>query len=93
MRAHHHTYRVRLRTSNRSDNYGPYQYPKYRNALMLVNVLTAKQIPVSGDGPSIGNRLYVDHHCHGIELILKQGAIGEAINIGCNHEQQNKHIN
>jgi dTDP-glucose 4,6-dehydratase len=89
VRAYHHTYGLQVSTSNCSNNYGPYQFPEKLIPLMIVNALDGKPLPVYGDGSNIRDWLYVEDHVRGIDLVMKQGAIGETYNIGGNEERAN----
>jgi len=89
VRSYHHTYGMRVTTSNCSNNYGPYQFPEKLIPLMIVNALSGKALPVYGDGSNIRDWLYVEDHCHGIELVLKKGRAGATYNIGGNNEWRN----
>ena len=89
VRAYHHTYGLQVTTSNCSNNYGPYQFPEKLIPLMIVNALDGKALPIYGDGSNIRDWLYVEDHVRGIELVIKQGALGETYNIGGNEERAN----
>ena len=89
VRAYHHTYGLQVTTSNCSNNYGPFQFPEKLIPLVIINVLHGKEIPIYGDGCNVRDWLYVDDHCHGIDLILKKGRVGEVYNIGGNSERKN----
>ena len=89
VRSYHHTYGLQVSTSNCSNNYGPYQFPEKLIPLMIVNALTGKNLPVYGDGSNIRDWLYVDDHCRGIDLVIRQGRVGETYNIGGNCERDN----
>lgn len=89
VRAYHHTYGLRVTTSNCSNNYGPYHFPEKLIPLCLLNILNGSALPIYGDGKQIRDWLYVDDHARGIELIIKQGVIGETYNIGGNNEWAN----
>ena len=89
VRAYHHTYGLKVTTSNCSNNYGPYQFPEKLIPLMIVHALTGQPLPVYGDGSNIRDWLYVEDHCRGIDLVLKKGRIGETYNIGGRNEQSN----
>jgi dTDP-glucose 4,6-dehydratase len=89
VRAYHHTYGLRVTTSNCSNNYGPYQFPEKLIPLMIVNALTGQALPVYGDGSNIRDWLYVEDHCRGIDLVLNKGRLGETYNIGGNNECAN----
>ena len=89
VRAYHHTYGLAVTTSNCSNNYGPLHFPEKLIPLCIVNILQGKPLPIYGDGRNIRDWLYVSDHCHGIELVLQQGRVGETYNIGGNNEWAN----
>ncbi len=89
VRAYHHTYGLKVTTSNCSNNYGPYHFPEKLIPLCLLNILNGKPLPIYGDGQQIRDWLFVDDHSRGIELIIKQGKQGETYNIGGNNEWAN----
>lgn len=92
VRAYHHTYGLRVTTSNCSNNYGPYQFPEKLIPLMIVNALEGKPLPVYGDGSNIRDWLYVEDHVRGIDLVIRKGRHGETYNIGGNEEHANLDI-
>jgi dTDP-glucose 4,6-dehydratase len=51
-----------------------------------------RPIPVYGDGLNVRDWLYVEDHCKAIELVVKNGRIGEVYNIGGHNERTNIHI-
>ncbi len=89
VRAYHHTYGMRVTTTNCSNNYGPYQFPEKLIPLCLHNMLVGKPLPIYGDGKNIRDWLYVEDHCHGIHLVIDNGRLGETYNIGGNNEWTN----
>ncbi|MHA6768580.1 dTDP-glucose 4,6-dehydratase [Sphingobium ummariense] len=89
VRAYHHTYGLETTTSNCSNNYGPYQFPEKLIPLFTINALSGKKLPIYGDGMNIRDWLHVEDHCVGIELILRQGRIGETYNVGGGQELPN----
>lgn len=89
VRAYHHTYGLKVTTSNCSNNYGPYQFPEKLLPLCMLNILSGKALPIYGDGLQIRDWLYVDDHNRGIELVMKRGLHGETYNIGGNNEWTN----
>lgn len=92
VRAYHHTYGLQVSTSSCSNNYGPYQFPEKLIPLIIINILHGRPLPIYGDGKYVRDWLYVDDHCRGIDLVLKQGRVGEMYNIGGNNEWQNLEI-
>jgi dTDP-glucose 4,6-dehydratase len=89
VRAYQHTYGLQTTTSNCSNNYGPFQYPEKLIPLAISRLLQGQPVPIYGDGQQIRDWLYVDDHNRGIDLIIRQGRVGETYNIGGNNEQAN----
>lgn len=89
VRAYHHTYGLKVTTSNCSNNYGPYQDCEKLIPLIIQNILQGKSLPIYGDGKNIRDWLYVEDHCRAIDLILCKGKIGEVYNIGGENEWRN----
>ncbi|MBA2659697.1 MAG: dTDP-glucose 4,6-dehydratase [Nitrosospira sp.] len=89
VRAYHHTYGLPVLTTNCSNNYGPYQFPEKLVALMIVNALAGKPLPVYGDGQQIRDWLYVRDHCSAVRRVLEAGIPGETYNIGGWSEKPN----
>lgn len=89
VRAYHHTYGLQVTTSNCSNNYGPFQFPEKLIPLVIANILDGKPLPIYGDGQQIRDWLYVDDHNRGIDLIIRNGKVGETYNIGGNNEWAN----
>jgi dTDP-glucose 4,6-dehydratase len=92
VRAYHHTYGLPVLTTNCSNNYGPYQFPEKLVALMIVNALAGKPLPVYGDGQQIRDWLYVKDHCSAIRRVLDAGVPGETYNVGGWSEKPNLDI-
>lgn len=89
VRSYHHTFGLKVTTSNCSNNYGPYQFPEKLLPVCILNILAGKNLPIYGDGQQIRDWLYVDDHNRGIELVIKKGRHGETYNIGGNNEWAN----
>ncbi len=92
VRAYHHTYGLKVKTTNCSNNYGPYQFPEKLIPLCLHNMLSGLALPIYGDGMNIRDWLYVADHCAGIRLVMENGRLGETYNIGGNNEWANINI-
>ncbi len=83
------TYGIPATISRCSNNYGPYQFPEKFIPLMIINALNDKPLPVYGDGLNVRDWLYVEDHCRAIEMILRNGRVGEVYNVGGHNEKQN----
>lgn len=89
VRAYFHTYDLPVVLSNCSNNYGPEQYPEKLIPLFIKNIVENKPLPVYGKGENIRDWLYVEDHAEAIDLVLRQGKIGETYAIGGNNEIRN----
>ena len=87
--AYHRTYGLPVTISRCSNNYGPYQFPEKLIPLMIANALNDKPLPVYGEGLNVRDWLYVEDHCKAIDLIVRQGRVGEVYNIGGHNEMRN----
>jgi len=88
-RSYYVTYGFPVLITRSSNNFGPRQYPEKLIPLMITNALQGKPLPVYGDGQNIRDWLYVEDNCHGIELVLLKGKLGEVYNIGGENEWKN----
>ena len=89
VRAAFHTHGLPITISNCSNNYGFYHFPEKLIPLAITNLLDNKKVPVYGDGTQVRDWLYVEDHCRAIDLILRQGQIGETYCVGGASERAN----
>ena len=89
VRAWYHTYGLPVILSNCSNNYGPNQFPEKLIPLFINNIMHSKPLPVYGKGENVRDWLYVLDHAMAIDLILREGRIGETYNIGGHNEWKN----
>jgi dTDP-glucose 4,6-dehydratase len=87
--AYHRTYGLPVTVSRCSNNYGPYHFPEKLIPLMIANALNDKPLPVYGEGLNVRDWLYVEDHCKAIDLIIRDGRVGEVYNIGGHNEMRN----
>lgn len=92
VRAYHETYGMNVNVTRCSNNYGPYQFPEKLIPLMIHRARNDLSLPVYGDGLNVRDWLYVEDHCHAIDLVLHQGASGEVYNIGGRNERNNLQV-
>ena len=90
--AYARTFGVNASITRGSNTYGPNQYPEKLIPLFVTNALEGKKLPLYGDGKQIRDWLYVEDHCAGIELVLREGAPGEAYNVGGGDERENVEV-
>lgn len=87
--SYHHTYGLPVTLSNCSNNYGPYHFPEKLIPLMILNMLSGKNLPVYGDGKYIRDWLFVEDHNTAVWTIVNKGVSGEKYNIGGENEWEN----
>lgn len=89
VRAYHRTFKLPVKLTNCSNNYGPLQFPEKLIPLMIMNAQDSKPLPVYGQGTNVRDWLYVQDHCEAIWTVVQRGAVGETYNIGGNNEVKN----
>lgn len=89
VQAYHRTFKLPVTISRCSNNYGPYQFPEKLIPLMIANALNDKPLPVYGKGENVRDWLYVKDHCIAIDMIVRNGTVGEVYNIGGHNEKRN----
>ncbi len=89
VRAYHHTFKMPVKLSNCSNNYGANQFPEKLLPLMINNIKHSKALPVYGKGDNIRDWLWVNDHARAIDVIYHEGKIGETYNIGGHNEWKN----
>lgn len=87
--AYYETYGMPINITRCSNNYGPYHFPEKLIPLIIKNILEGKPLPVYGKGENVRDWLYVEDHAKAIDLVLRNGKIGEIYNIGGFNEEQN----
>lgn len=90
--AYHETYGLPISITRCSNNYGPYHFPEKLIPLVIKNILEGKNLPVYGKGLNVRDWLYVEDHCKAIDLVLREGRVGEIYNIGGFNEESNIEI-
>lgn len=90
--AYHETYGMPINITRCSNNYGPYHFPEKLIPLIIKNILEGKALPVYGKGENVRDWLYVEDHAKAIDMVLRDGRIGEIYNVGGFNEEQNINI-
>lgn len=89
VRAYGHTYGMRVKISNCSNNYGSHQFPEKLIPLVINNIRHNNVLPVYGKGDNIRDWLWVEDHARAIDVIFHNGVEGETYNIGGHNEWTN----
>jgi dTDP-glucose 4,6-dehydratase len=89
VQAYVRTFGVAASITRGSNSYGPNQYPEKFIPLFVTNALDGEALPLYGDGRQVRDWLFVEDHCAGIELVLREGGPGEIYNVGGGDEHEN----
>lgn len=90
--AYFRTFKLPVTVSRCSNNYGPYHFPEKLIPLMISRALNDQSLPVYGKGENVRDWLHVYDHCVAIDLILRNGRVGEVYNIGGHNERTNLEV-
>ena len=72
-----------------SNNYGPYQFPEKLIPLMVSKAVRDEKLPVYGTGENVRDWIHVHDHNVGVDLIVRNGKVGEVYNLGGHAERNN----
>jgi dTDP-glucose 4,6-dehydratase len=92
VRAVWHTHKLPVTISNCANNYGPYHFPEKIIPLFITNLLEGKKVPVYGDGMNVRDWMHVEDHCRGIDVVLRNGSMGETYCFGARCERSNAEL-
>ncbi len=87
--SYYRTYGTPVTISRCSNNLGPYQFPEKLIPLIIMKALKDEPLPIYGDGKNVRDWLYVRDHCRAVDMIVRNGKIGEIYNVGGNGERSN----
>lgn len=90
--AYYRTFRLPVSITRCSNNYGPYHFPEKLIPLMISRALADQSLPVYGKGENVRDWLYVKDHCKAIDLVMRNGRLGEVYNIGGHNERTNLEV-
>jgi len=88
-RSYYTTHDVPVTITRSSNNFGPRQHPEKLIPKFLERAQQGKSLPVYGDGSNIREWIYVTDNCRAIDMVLREGSIGEVYNIGSGIELEN----
>ncbi|CAM4004061.1 dTDP-glucose 4,6-dehydratase [Mesobacillus zeae] len=89
VKAYSDTYKLPVNITRCSNNYGPFHFPEKLIPLIINNCLKHEKVPVYGDGLNVRDWLYVEDHCKAIDMVLRNGRLGEVYNVGGHNERTN----
>ena len=87
--AYHRTFGLPTTISRCSNNYGPYQFPEKLIPVIISKALKDEKVPVYGKGENVRDWIHVIDHNIGVDLIVRNGKVGEVYNLGGHSERTN----
>ncbi len=90
--AYHRTFGLPTTISRCSNNYGPYQFPEKLIPVVISKALKNENIPVYGKGANVRDWIHVIDHNIGVDLIVRNGKVGEVYNLGGHSERNNLEV-
>ena len=90
--SYHETYGLPVIITRSSNNFGPYQFPEKVIPLFVTNLLDGEKVPLYGDGMNVRDWCFVEDNCAGVDLVRREGTVGEIYNIGAGNELPNREL-
>jgi dTDP-glucose 4,6-dehydratase len=90
--AYHETYELPVVITRSSNQFGPFQFPEKIIPFFVTTLLEGGKVPLYGDGLNVRDWLFVRDNCRGVDLVLREGDVGEIYNIGAGNERTNREI-
>lgn len=81
-RAYFETYGMPVTVTNCANNFGPYQDPEKLIPRFITNLILGEKVPLMGKGENIRTWLFVLDHASAIDLVIKNGKVGETYCVG-----------
>jgi dTDP-glucose 4,6-dehydratase len=74
------------------NNFGPRQHPEKLIPKFIQNAAAGENLPVYGDGSNVREWIYVEDNCRALDVVLREGTVGEIYNIGSHAEKTNLEV-
>lgn len=87
--AYYRTFGLPVTISRCSNNYGPYQFPEKLIPVIFSKAMKDEKVPVYGTGENVRDWIHVHDHNVGVDLIVRNGKVGEVYNLGGHSERTN----
>ena len=87
--AYYRTFGLPVTISRCSNNYGPYQFPEKLIPVIFSKAMKDEKVPVYGTGENVRDWIHVHDHNVGVDLIVRNGRVGEVYNLGGHSERNN----
>lgn len=74
------------------NNFGPRQHPEKLIPKFIQNAAASENLPVYGDGSNVREWIYVEDNCRALDVVLREGTVGETYNVGSHAEKTNLEV-
>jgi dTDP-glucose 4,6-dehydratase len=74
------------------NNFGPRQHLEKLIPKFISNAAAGDSLPVYGDGSNVREWIYVEDNCRALDIVLREGNVGEIYNIGSHAEKTNLEV-
>jgi dTDP-glucose 4,6-dehydratase len=87
-KSYYHSFKMPIIITRGNNVYGPNQYPEKLIPLFIELLINNKPVTIQGDGSNVRAFLHVNDVCSALNLVLKNGKIGEIYNIGSDENDE-----
>jgi dTDP-glucose 4,6-dehydratase len=87
-KSYYHSFKMPIIITRGNNVYGPNQYPEKLIPLFIELLINNKPVTIQGDGSNVRAFLHVNDVCTALNLVLKNGKIGEIYNIGSDENDE-----
>jgi dTDP-glucose 4,6-dehydratase len=88
----HTTHGLAVLITRTCNNFGPRQHPEKLVPKFITNAAAGECLPVYGDGSNVREWIYVEDNCRALDLVLREGNVGEVYNVGTDAEKTNLEV-
>lgn len=90
--AYHETHGLPVVVTRSSNNYGPRQHREKLVPKLITRAAKGESLPIYGDGSNVREWTYVTDNCAGVDLVRREGSVGEIYNVGSGEERTNLEV-
>jgi dTDP-glucose 4,6-dehydratase len=86
------THGLEVLVTRTCNNFGPRQHPEKLVPKFIKNAAAGECLPLYGDGSNVREWIYVEDNCRALDLVLREGNVGEIYNVGTDAEKTNLEV-
>jgi len=85
----HKTHTMPVLITRTCNNFGPRQHSEKLIPKFIQEAAAGEPLPVYGDGSNVREWIYVKDNCRALDLVIREGKVGEVYNVGSEIEKTN----